>query len=97
MNQCESLEAKFGLPNLSDQFPPNAIPYIYQIPDRKEDPFTGYYDVQRCGQCNDFCAWVGEAGDGLGVNPQYTAISGGGDYFACKLSGGYANEFGLTE
>ena len=97
VDQCEFLEDKFGLPNLKDQFPPDAIPYIYQVPDRKEDPFTGYYDVQRCGQCNDFCAWIGAAGDGLGVNPQYKTESKNGDYFACKLSGGYANEFGLTE
>ena len=97
VDQCEYLEDKFGLPNLRDQFPPDAIPYIYHVPDRKEDPFAGFYDIQRCGKCNDFCAWVGEAGDGSGINPRFTAYTTTGDYFACKLSGGYANEFGLTE
>ena len=49
--------------NLSDEFtsdfPPNELPATFSIPKHSDDPYAGYYDVQRCGKCNDWCGWVG--------------------------------------
>jgi len=28
------------------------------------DAYRGWYDVQGCGRCNDYCRWVGNAGSG---------------------------------
>ena len=28
------------------------------------DSFRGWYDVQGCGECNDYCRWVGNCGSG---------------------------------
>lgn len=78
----------------SNVFSENSTPYKFQSPPRK-DPFGGYYDIQRCGKCNDFCSWVGPEGDGSRVNPEYKAYTDT-DYFACKLSGGEAED-SLTE
>lgn len=56
----------------------------------------GYYDIQRCGQCNDYCSWVGPSGDGSGLNPEWKAYTEN-DHFACKLAGGYNGAYGVTE
>ena len=49
--------------NLSDEFtsnfPPNELPAVFTFPKHSVDPYVGYYDVQRCGRCNDWCGWVG--------------------------------------
>ena len=29
-----------------------------------DDGYRGWYDVQGCGQCNDYCRWVGNSGSG---------------------------------
>jgi hypothetical protein len=28
------------------------------------DQYRGWYDVQKCGKCNDYCRWVGNSGSG---------------------------------
>ena len=28
------------------------------------DAYRGWYDVQGCGKCNDYCRWVGNSGSG---------------------------------
>ena len=28
------------------------------------DKWRGWYDVQKCGKCNDYCRWVGNSGSG---------------------------------
>ena len=28
------------------------------------DNYRGWYDVQGCGKCNDYCRWVGNSGSG---------------------------------
>lgn len=65
-------------------FPESSTPYKFQSPPVR-DPYAGYYDIQRCGKCNDFCSWVGPVGDGSRVNPEYKAYTDT-DYFACKLA-----------
>lgn len=29
-----------------------------------EDQWAGWYDVQDCGECNDYCRWTGQSGSG---------------------------------
>lgn len=29
-----------------------------------EDRYRGWYDVQKCGRCQDYCRWVGHSGRG---------------------------------
>ena len=29
-----------------------------------EDRYRGWYDVQKCGRCQDYCRWVGHSGSG---------------------------------
>jgi len=85
----------YVIPNVQDEFSLTLMPYKYQRP-RLQDRYTGYYDIQRCGQCNDFCSWVGPSGDGSGANPEskpYTQT----DHFSCKLAGGYNRPYGMTE
>lgn len=78
----------------SSQFAAAAVPYRYQSPP-VVDPYAGYYDIQRCGQCNDYCSWVGPSGDGSRVDPRFKA-STGTDYFACKLAGGDPEDTTMT-
>ena len=28
------------------------------------DKWRGWYDVQKCGKCHDYCRWVGDSGPG---------------------------------
>jgi len=93
-DQCENIES-FGVPNHQDEFPLNLMPYKYQMP-AAEDPYAGYYDVQRCGKCNDFCFWAGSTKDGSGLNPEWQAYTET-DYFTCKLAGGHIGPHGMTE
>jgi len=92
---CESFDTVFDIPNVKGSFSSDFIPYKYQIP-TVEDPFAGYYDVQRCGYCHDFCTWVGPSRDGSGINPLWKPYTGT-DHFTCKLAGGYSAPYGMTE
>merc|ERR1719188_2404397 len=55
-----------------------------------EDKYRGWYDVQGCGQCLDYCRWVGYSGSGgdpakltqKGMGSKY-----GGSYWSCALAG----------
>ena len=49
------------------------------------DSYRGWYDVQRCGKCNDYCRWVG--GDGSGGDPSIKTrhLS---SWWSCRLAGG---------
>merc|ERR1719160_775561 len=51
------------------------------------DAYRGWYDVQGCGQCNDYCRWVGNSGSG--GNPE-TKLSHGSSWWSCRLAGGTA-------
>ena len=52
------------------------------------DKYRGWYDVQKCGKCNDYCRWVGNSGPG--GNPKYkTTIKKKGhtkSWWSCWLS-----------
>jgi len=50
------------------------------------DNFRGWYDVQGCGQCNDYCRWVGNSGSG--GNP--ANLRHGSSWWSCRLAGGSA-------
>ena len=43
------------------------------------DEFRGWYDVQGCGQCLDYCLWVGDSGSGGSMmdlfGPQFSLIA----------------------
>jgi len=52
------------------------------------DEFRGWYDVQGCGQCNDYCRWVGEtATDGTGFGDPTTSVRQGNAWWSCKKAG----------
>ena len=63
---------QFKLMPDADSFPPGIVPYIYQGGEI-DDPYAGYYDIQRCGKCHDYCYWAGPSLDGFGVNPRFKA------------------------
>jgi len=47
------------------------------------DEFRGWFDIQECGQCNDYCRWVGS---GSGGDPSQSQ-SKNGAFWSCQLSG----------
>lgn len=49
------------------------------------DEFQGWYDVQGCGLCNDYCRWVGS--DGSGGHPSIRQETGNGSFWSCRLAG----------
>jgi len=51
------------------------------------DSFRGWYDVQGCGKCNDYCRWVGNSGSGgyPGAKLQH-----GSSWWSCRLAGSSA-------
>jgi len=49
------------------------------------DAFRGWYDVQGCGQCHDFCRWVG--GSGSGGDP-LKQVFHNDSFWSCRLAGG---------
>jgi len=51
------------------------------------DNYRGWYDVQRCGKCNDYCRWVGN--NGSGGDPATKQVHGT-SYWSCRLAGGSA-------
>jgi len=89
-NTCQS----FSTERFQGDFGENIVPYQYHFPP-KDDQYAGWYDIQRCGKCNDWCAWIGSEADGSGVNPRYKSRTAT-DYFSCKLAGGYSSAYGMT-
>ena len=50
------------------------------------DKFRGWYDVSGCGQCNDYCRWVGDGGSG--GNPLFKqTVNKGAGWWSCRLAG----------
>jgi len=49
------------------------------------DSFRGWYDVQGCGTCNDYCRWVG--GSGSGGDPAVRTVHDR-SFWSCRLAGG---------
>jgi len=54
------------------------------IGDGYEDNYKGWYDLQGCGQCLDFCRWVGASGSGGDPAMQ---TEHGESYWSCSLVG----------
>merc|ERR1711966_414425 len=56
------------------------------------DAYRGWYDVQGCGQCNDYCRWVGNTGSG-GNPATKLHVPGGSNpsWWSCRLAGGSSN------
>ena len=48
------------------------------------DNFRGWYDVQGCGECHDYCRWVGASGSG--GDPKKKLIHEG-SFWSCRLAG----------
>jgi len=48
-----------------------------------DDAYRGWYDVQGCGHCNDYCRWVGNSGSG--GNP--SNLKKGSSWWSCRLAG----------
>ena len=48
------------------------------------DAFQGWYDVQGCGACNDYCRWVGRSGSG--GDPK-NKLAKGDSWWSCQLAG----------
>jgi len=48
------------------------------------DAFQGWYDVQGCGTCNDYCRWVGRSGSG---GDPTTRLAKGDSWWSCQLAG----------
>jgi len=62
------------------------------------DAYRGWYDVQGCGECNDYCRWVGNSGShgdpsgmtasGLGQpNADGQQPDGNPSFWSCRLAG----------
>jgi len=59
------------------------------------DAWRGWYDVQGCGRCHDYCRWVGHARFGTGRanwrkydnDHPYRVREIGGAWFSCRLAG----------
>ena len=49
-----------------------------------EDEYRGWYDVQGCGKCNDYCRWVGSAGSG---GDPALLVRKGGSVWSCRKAG----------
>lgn len=88
---CGSLIEK-----VTNEFSSKEKPLALGFPNSINDPFSGYYDVQRCGTCNDWCGWVGPNTNVLPPNPWFKAITDT-HYFTCKLAKGYSSNYGITE
>lgn len=50
------------------------------------DSYRGWYDVQGCGKCNDYCRWVGNTGSG-GDPATKLSVGSKGSYWSCRLAG----------
>jgi hypothetical protein len=52
------------------------------------DAYRGWYDVQGCGTCNDYCRWVGDTGSG-GNPAKKLHVPGGRNpsWWSCRLAG----------
>jgi len=52
------------------------------------DAYRGWFDVQGCGQCNDYCRWVGYGGSG-GNPAEKLKIHHGNksSFWSCRLAG----------
>jgi len=48
------------------------------------DNYRGWYDVQGCGKCNDYCRWVGKSGSGGDPSAR---TSFGSSYWSCRPAG----------
>jgi len=57
-----------------------------QLDDGYPDEFRGWYDVQGCGKCLDYCRWVGGNGGG-GGRPKDSTTQGDA-FWSCRLAGG---------
>jgi len=88
---CSSIVEK-----LTQSFPPLEKPIALSVPKPGIDDFAGYYDVQRCGTCNDWCGWVGTNIDVSPPNPWFKTATDS-HYFTCKLAAGYSSAYGITE
>jgi len=55
------------------------------------DGYRGWYDVQGCGKCLDYCRWVGNSGSG--GSPQ-TKLTHGSSWWSCRLAGDSATYSG---
>lgn len=51
------------------------------------NPFNGWYDVQGCGYCNDYCRWVGDTKP-ANFDPLVNTSVPGGGHWSCRLAGG---------
>ena len=49
-----------------------------------DDGYRGWYDVQDCGQCNDYCRWVGN--DGSGGDPT-KSVRRKTSWWSCRKAG----------
>jgi len=48
------------------------------------DAYQGWYDVQGCGLCLDYCRWVGNSGSGGDPSTRQQA---GESFWSCRLAG----------
>jgi len=53
------------------------------------DEFRGWYDVQGCGKCNDYCRWVGDCGPG---GSPAADVEHGCSWWSCRLAGGSSSK-----
>ena len=52
-----------------------------------QDEYRGWFDIQGCGKCNDYCRWVEgtQSGGDPAVKTNDAAL---GSYWSCRLAGG---------
>jgi len=55
--------------------------------DGYNDEYAGWYDVQGCGRCLDYCRWVGDSGSGGSPEEQQRL---GTSWWSCRLAGSSA-------
>jgi len=72
--------------------PSGCLPVVQQPADKGyADSHRGWYDVQGCGHCNDYCRWVGgDIFSGSGGDPAFK-LTHSGSYWSCYLAGSTSN------
>merc|ERR1719499_2390265 len=74
--------------------PPRDTPFksweIPTIDHGHTNMYRGWYDVQGCGRCLDYCRWVGDKRDGY-ANPR-KQLTKGDSWFSCRLAGTFEDK-----
>jgi len=64
--------------------------FVPTVDDGYTNMYRGWYDVQGCGRCYDYCRWVGDRGNGY-ANPRYKREIKS-SWYSCRLAGTFEDK-----